>query len=129
MATVNKALLVDDDEDLLLIGKMALQDVGGWPTLVASSGREAIEIAAREQPDVILLDMMMPGMDGALALQLLRANPATRDIPVVFMTAKVQPEDLRRYLDLGAAGVVCKPFDPLALAGDIQKILERAAAP
>jgi CheY-like chemotaxis protein len=125
---ISTVLLVDDDEDLRLIGKMALSDVGGWTTLLAAGGPEAIECAARERPDVILLDMMMPDMDGAAVMSELRGTVTTADIPVIFMTAKIQRHEVEEYLALGAAGVIGKPFDPLMLAEQVRGILDGMAA-
>ncbi len=93
--------------------------------MLASSGAEARSgIAAAFQPDVILLDMMMPGMDGVTALAKLRAQPETAHIPVIFVTAKVQRQEVAEYLALGAAGVVSKPFDPMALPAEVRRLVE-----
>ena len=121
--SISKVMLVDDDEDLRLLGRLALGDVGGWETLVASSGPEAVTLASTHRPDVILLDFMMPGVDGVATLELLRANADTADIPVIFMTAKAQRDDVQRYLELGAIGVIGKPFDPIGLADEIRRIM------
>jgi two-component system, OmpR family, response regulator len=120
---IEKIMLVDDDEDLRLIGRIALADVGGWQTLLAAGGREAVELAVRERPDVILLDVMMPEIDGAMTFRMLRSTPSTCEIPVIFMTAKVQTHEVQRYIELGAAGVICKPFDPIALPDEIRRII------
>ena len=120
---ISSVLLVDDDEDLRLIGKLALADVGGWQTWLAGSGAEAIELARANVPDVILLDMMMPEMDGRAVFEQLLADDATSTIPVIFMTAKVQDHEVAEYLELGAAGVIGKPFDPLSLADQVRGIV------
>lgn len=117
--------MVDDEVDIRRIGQIALETVGGWRVVLAASGTEAIALAVRERPDVILLDVMMPGMDGPTTLDRLRAQPETADTPVIFMTAKVQHHEVERYLSLGAAGVIGKPFDPLALPQTIRTLLER----
>jgi CheY-like chemotaxis protein len=121
-----RVLLVDDEPDIRKIGSLSLSAVGGLEVEVASSGAEALELARRAPPDCILLDVMMPGLDGPACLQRLRGQPETRDVPVLFMTAKVQPQEVERYLALGAAGVIRKPFDPMTLARDVRALLEAA---
>jgi two-component system, OmpR family, response regulator len=118
-----KVMLVDDDEDLRMIGRIALCDVGGFQALIAGGGEEALGLAAREQPDVILLDMMMPGMDGVATFARLRDDEATASIPVIFMTARAHDTEIDEYLRLGAAGVIVKPFDPLGLADEVRRIM------
>ena len=117
-------LLVDDEDDIRAVGQIALEDVGGWRTLLAGSGAEAVELAVRERPDVVLLDVMMPGTDGPTTLSLLRARPETAATPIIFLTAKVQAPEVARLLDLGAKGVLAKPFDPMTLADDVRKLLQ-----
>ena len=121
--SISSVLLVDDDDDLRLIGRMALADVGGWEAWLASSGPEAVSLAKAHVPDVILLDMMMPDMDGQAVFEQLRADDATSRIPVIFMTAKVAEHEVAEYLELGAVGVIGKPFDPLSLADQVRGIL------
>ncbi len=117
-------LLVDDDDDIRLIAQIALTDVGGAHTLLASSGAQALEMAIASRPDLIVLDVMMPGMDGPATLDRLRADERTRSIPVVFLTAKARPEEIDRFIALGAAGVVSKPFDPMTLHEEILALLD-----
>ena len=117
--------MIDDEPDIRRIGEMSLSAVGKLKVLLASSGAEGIELARREKPDVILLDVMMPGLDGPATLQKLRADAETAKIPVIFMTAKVQRAEVERYLDLGAQGVVPKPFDPLTLAARVRELVEK----
>lgn len=119
-----KVLLVDDQEDIRKIGRLSLEAVGKHQVLVAANAAEAIYLAWSERPDLILMDMMMPGMDGLAALAELRRTPELRSIPVLFMTAKVQRSEVEHYLGAGAAGVICKPFDPMTLPSEIAKILE-----
>jgi two-component system OmpR family response regulator len=121
-----KLLLVDDDPDLRLIGRISLGRIGGWEVLEASSGSEALEQARLERPDLILLDVMMPGMDGVTALLELRKEPLTADIPVIFMTAKAQRSEVDRYRELGAVGVIPKPFDPMLLSAHVHEIMRSA---
>jgi CheY-like chemotaxis protein len=121
--TIRKVLLVDDEDDIRTIGQLSLSRVGGWQTVLAASGAEAVTKAAAEQPDLILLDVMMPGMDGPTTLGRLRAQEATAKTPVIFMTAKIQKQEVARYLELGAVGVIGKPFDPMTLPAEIKKLL------
>ncbi|OJH40756.1 response regulator [Cystobacter ferrugineus] len=121
--TIHKVLLVDDEDDIRTIGQVSLSRVGGWQTVLASSGADALAKAAAERPDLILLDVMMPGMDGPTTLARLRAQESTATTPVIFMTAKIQKQEVARYLELGAVGVIGKPFNPLTLPTDIKKLL------
>jgi two-component system OmpR family response regulator len=122
---ISKVLLVDDEPDIRRIAELSLRAVGKWDVSLASSGAEALTVAASYQPDVILLDMMMPGMDGVTALAQLRAQPETAHIPVIFVTAKVQRQEVAEYLALGALGVVTKPFDPMALPAEMRRLVEK----
>jgi CheY-like chemotaxis protein len=118
-----KVLVVDDEEDVRFVANMSLGRVGKMTVIEASSGAEGIERAKSERPDFILLDMMMPGMDGAATFRALRADPETSAIPIVFLTAKAMAAEVQRLKDLGAKGVVLKPFDPMSLARDVAAIL------
>ncbi len=118
-----KVLIIDDEQDVRYIVQMSLGRVGEMTVIEAASGEEGIALAKSEQPTFILLDMMMPGMDGAAVFRALRAEPETAAIPVVFLTAKAMASEIQRLKDLGAKGVVVKPFDPLALAQEIKAIL------
>ncbi|PTL77711.1 response regulator [Vitiosangium sp. GDMCC 1.1324] len=124
--TIRKVLLVDDEDDIRTIGQLSLSRVGGWQTVMASSGAEALAKAAAERPDLILLDVMMPGMDGPTTFGQLRAQEATAHTPVIFMTAKIQKQEVARYLELGAVGVIGKPFDPMTLPAEIKRLLPPA---
>ncbi|NVJ10206.1 response regulator [Myxococcus sp. AM001] len=123
MTTLRKVMLVDDEEDIRTIGNLSLSRVGGWQTVLAASGAEALEKARAEQPDLILLDVMMPGMDGPTTFGRLRAEEATAHTPIIFMTAKIQKQEVARYLELGALGVIGKPFDPMTLPQEIRKLV------
>jgi two-component system alkaline phosphatase synthesis response regulator PhoP len=116
-------LLVDDEDDIRLVAQACLERLAGWRVLAASSGREAIELARANRPDAILLDVMMPEMDGPTTLGHLRADPATSAVPVVFLTAKAQAGDRAALEALGASAILTKPFDPLALAAEISAAL------
>lgn len=124
---IARVLLVDDDPNVRLVSQISLEDVGGWEVLTAESGQEALEVAARDKPDVILLDVMMPVMDGPTTFGELRKRPGTHDIPVIFLTAKVQSDEVERFQQLGAIGVLAKPFDPMKLASDIEALVNAAS--
>ncbi len=112
---LRKILHVDDNPDILTVSKLALERVGGYEVCVASSGKEAIGVAAQFLPDLILLDVLMPEMDGCATLVELRATSETARIPVIFLSASVMPEKVTEYKRLGALDVIAKPFDPLKL--------------
>lgn len=118
-----KVLLVDDDTNIRMVAVMGLEDEMEWEIQEASSGQEAIHLASVQKPDLILLDMMMPGMDGISTFGKLRELDNAKDTPIIFMTAKVQPEEIESYKILGARGVIIKPFDPITLAKEIEEIL------
>jgi two-component system, OmpR family, response regulator len=120
--TIRKVLMVDDEPDIRRVGQMSLELVGDLRVLLAESGAEALELARRELPDVILLDVMMPQLDGPATLLLLKADAATAQIPVIFLTAKVQKNEVERYLAQGAHGVIFKPFDPMTLPQEIRRL-------
>lgn len=118
-----RILIVDDEPNIREVTQMSLEMVGGHQVLEASSGAEAIEIAAREKPDAILLDVMMPEMDGPTTFEGLQRNEATRGIPVILLTAKVQTTDRERFEALGVAGLIGKPFDPMGIADEVGRLL------
>nr|WP_136924994.1 response regulator [Polyangium aurulentum] len=126
---IAKVLLVDDEPNIRKIGELSLKKVGKWAVVLASSGSEGIELAAQERPDLILLDVMMPGLDGPATLAELKSRAETADIPVIFMTAKVQKQEVERYLAAGAVGVIPKPFDPMSLPSQIREIIAALAPP
>jgi len=119
-----KVLIIDDEEDTRSIASMSLSIIGGIDVLEAESGQEGIAKAEAEQPDAILLDMMMPVMDGENTLSALQANAGTQKIPVIFLTAKAMSSEIERLKRMGAAGVLTKPFDPTVLAEQVKAILE-----
>ena len=120
MAKELRILYVDDEPDIRTIVEFALEDEEGFQLTLCESGQEALARAKDFAPDLILLDVMMPGMDGPTTLQRLREIPALADTPVVFVTAKVQPHEVEHLKSLGAAGVIAKPFDPMLLAEQIR---------
>ena len=119
-----KILIIDDDDMIRRIARAALGRGGGMEVRDAESGEEGLRLAATERPDCILLDVMMPGMSGEATLEALRGSPETAGIPVVFLTASSDPEDVARLQALGARGVLAKPFDPMALAGQVRMLIE-----
>lgn len=122
MAT-KRVLIIDDEDDIREVAQASLEMMGGWEVITASSSSEGLALAEAEQPDAILLDVMLPDMDGPTTFQKLQAMPATQQIPVVLLTAKVQAADQRRFADLGVTAVLSKPFDPVALAGQVAAVL------
>jgi two-component system OmpR family response regulator len=128
-ATLKRLLLVEDDPDIRNLVSLALGDVAGYTIKACTSASQALDAAPSFRPDLILLDVMMPGADGLAALKGLRRLDATRDTPVVFMTAMAQSDDLARYRKLGCLGVIAKPFDPMALAGTLEALWGGQAAP
>lgn len=117
-----RILLIDDEDDIREVAAVALDMTAGMAVTGCSGGVEGVAAAAADRPDLILLDVMMPGLDGPSTLQRLRNCAATRDIPVIFLTACVQPADRKRLTSLGAIGVIAKPFDPFTLADEISAI-------
>jgi CheY-like chemotaxis protein len=123
VSTSKRILIIDDEDDIREVAQVSLELVGGYEVLTAASGPDGVARARAEQPDAILLDVMMPGRDGPSTLLELRADPVTQHIPVVFLTAKNQTAERDRLTRLGADGVLTKPFDPLKLASDVAAAL------
>lgn len=120
---MRRVLIIDDEDDIREVAALSLEATANWTILTACSGREGIAKAAAEKPDAILMDVMMPEMDGPTTFKQLQLQSATAGIPVVLLTAKVQGADQRRFADLGVAAVLFKPFDPLTLASQISAVL------
>ncbi len=116
------ALVVDDDEDVRVITRLSLE-VAGWVVSEAASGAEALAQCAAEAPDVVLLDVMMPQMDGPTTFAALQADSTLRSVPVVYLTAKAEPAERERLRRTGVMGVMSKPFDPLTLADSVSNLL------
>jgi two-component system OmpR family response regulator len=119
-----KVLIVDDEDDIRRIARIALTKVGQMDVIEASSGTEGVRLAVEERPDVVLLDVMMPGLDGPSTLAALRSDAATASLPVVFLTAKAMASEVERLKGLGVRGVLTKPFDPMTLASELRAILK-----
>jgi two-component system, OmpR family, alkaline phosphatase synthesis response regulator PhoP len=117
-------LLAEDEPDVQLIARLSLKKAG-FQVATVNNGMEALERVMSDRPDVILLDWMMPDMDGFETCKRLKANPATQDIPVIFLTAKVQETEVAKALALGAAGCIGKPFDALTLGDQVRAILKQ----
>ncbi len=118
---LRRILFVEDDPDIQIVATMALESLGGFSVVSCGSGAEALSRFGEVSPDLVLLDVMMPGMDGPATLEALRRLPAG-GVPVVFMTARVQAHEIARYREMGAADVIAKPFDPMTLAETVQTI-------
>lgn len=118
-----RVLVIDDEDDIREVAQASLEIIAGFEVILASSSSEGLLKAELEQPDAILLDVMMPDMDGVITFQKLQANLATCDIPVILLTAKVRAIDQRRFADLGVKAVIAKPFKPAKLAEQLIEIL------
>ncbi|HEY4001075.1 MAG TPA: response regulator [Candidatus Xenobia bacterium] len=118
-----KILVIDDEDDIREVAQVCLEMVGGWEVVAARSGLEGINKARTDQPDAILLDVMMPEMDGPTTWQKLQDDEQTKHIPVILLTAKVQAADQRRFASLGVNGVITKPFDPMNLSNEVSTTL------
>ena len=124
-----KILIIDDDEEIRSIIRLTLERLGGMRVCEVSGGLEGLTAAREERPDAILLDMKTWGMEGSEVLKALRDNPETAAIPVIFLTASAAPEEIKRALGLGVAGVIAKPFDPLTLADQLNTLLKPLQKP
>ncbi len=118
-----RILIIDDEETIQTVVQFGIQMAAGWEVLTASSGLTGIQTAQTEKPDVILLDVMMPDMDGITTFKKLQTHPATEQIPVILLTAKAQTAEKRQFNDLGVSGVITKPFNSLDLPEQITRIL------
>jgi CheY-like chemotaxis protein len=116
---------VEDELDIRIVGRVALEGVGGFRVRTCASGAEALEVATAAPPDLMLLDVVMPGLDGPMTMARLQEAPQTQGIPIIFLTAKVQTVHVARYRQLGAIGVIAKPFEPMALASKVRQLWER----
>lgn len=121
--TVKRILVIDDEESIRELVQACLEDLGSWEAKTAGSGREGLLQANTGLFDAILLDVSMPEMDGFACFQTLQDNPATQSIPVILLTAKVLPDDRTQFAQMGVAGVILKPFNPVTLCQQIAEIL------
>ena len=117
-----KVLVVDDDDIIREVAKLALEVVGGWQVSTATNGQEAGRLASLDRPDVVLLDVMMPALDGPGTAALLREDPVTRGVPVIFLTAKTPLGEEHLASEPNVVGVISKPFDPMVLAQQINRL-------
>lgn len=122
LGELNRILAVEDEEDIIRILELSLRQVGKFDTEICRNGSEALEVAAQFKPDLMLLDFMMPGMDGLTLMGELRKLPQVAEVPVIFLTAKSQPAEVEEYLNAGAVAVINKPFNPMELPAEIRKI-------
>ncbi|MBL6934791.1 MAG: response regulator [Alphaproteobacteria bacterium] len=122
--SLTRILYVEDEPDIQAVARLALEAVGGFTVEICSSGAEALEKAPGFAPDLFVLDVMMPEMDGPCTLSALRTIPGLAETPAVFVTAKVQAEEVANLKALGALDVIAKPFDPMNLAAQITEIWE-----
>lgn len=125
---LKRILFVEDDDEIRTIARMVLEKLGGFEVIACASGAEALAAAPGAAADLLLLDVMMPNMNGPSTLKALREIPATARTPAIFMTARVQPAEIAQYLSLGAVDVIQKPFDPMELSANIEEIWSRHAA-
>ena len=125
MVALERILYAEDESDIQHVASLALEMVGGYNLKTCNSGLEAVADIEAFVPQLLLFDVMMPDMDGSTALTKIRELEAFKDTPAIFMTAKVQPNEVQGYLDMGAVDVIAKPFDPMTLASQIQDIWAR----
>ena len=119
---LNSLLYVDDDDDIREIVEMSLGLDGTMRVISSAGGEHALATMRASLPDLVVLDVMMPGMDGPAILRRMRADPDLKDIPVIFMTAKANPREVERFRELSAIGVIAKPFDPMALGSQVRAL-------
>ena len=123
-----RLLVIDDEDDIREVASLSLEMTEGWTVMTANGGSAGAALALSMKPDAILLDVMMPDMDGPSTLGALQQEGATKSIPVIFLTAKVQAADRQKYMQLGVQGVIAKPFDPLTLGQQIREALAWSAS-
>jgi two-component system, OmpR family, response regulator len=125
---LGRVMLVEDDRDIRTVTEASLALVGGFTVCACESGEQALAAAEAFRPQLILLDVMMPGMDGPAVLAALRARADTAEVPVVFLTAKARTEEVRKLERLDALGIIAKPFDPMSLPRQVLELWEKAPA-
>ncbi len=124
MAELKKILYAEDEPDIQAVAKMALENIGGFEVILCNSGIEALDVAPETTPDLILLDVMMPGLDGPETLKRLREIDSLKETPVIFLTAKAMPSEVDRFISAGTIDVIAKPFDPMSISDQIKAIWE-----
>jgi DNA-binding response OmpR family regulator len=124
-----KVLVVEDDRSIQMVLELVLTRVSKSEVLLASDGKQGLETIFKQKPDLVLLDLMLPGIDGFEICQQAKANEATRHIPIIFLTAQPQPSAVARAMALGAAGYIVKPFDPIKIIDQINEALSRVHSP
>jgi CheY-like chemotaxis protein len=122
---LERILLVEDEKDIQIVSRLALEDIGKFHVQVCGSGQEALREAPTFEPDLILLDVLMPDLDGLATLEALRRIPSLAAVPVIFLTARARSQDIREYRRVGAIDVILKPFDPLTLGDQIREVWTR----
>ena len=115
-------LVVEDERDIRKIVRISLEEIGGFNVETCCSGMEALEKLQQQKPDLVVMDVMMPNLDGPATLDKIRQIPSLEDLPIIFITAKVQPHEVKTYLALGILGVISKPFNPLKLPDQIRQL-------
>lgn len=123
-----RALIIDDDDDIRMLIEISLSKVAQWEVRSQASGFDVVDVAVAYEPDVVLLDLMMPGIDGIDTLALLKADERTRDIPVIFLTAKVTSQDIAQLQREQVLGVLRKPFSPMQLPDDVRELLAQSVS-
>jgi len=121
---LSSVMIVDDEPDIQAIARLSLESVGGFSVEACNSGQEALDRATGIQPDLIILDVMMPGLDGPATLRELKKLPELAKTPIIFMTASVEPHEVQKYKDMGVLDVIAKPFNPMTLPDIVRSIWE-----
>ena len=122
MRKLEHILCIDDERDILEIVRLCLETVGNYKVTTCNGGKAGIAQAQDVRPDLIMIDVMMPDLDGPSTFRKMQEHEVLKDIPVIFMTARVQKAEVDEYLQLGAVAVIAKPFDPMSLSDEIEKI-------
>ncbi|MER2519301.1 MAG: response regulator [Bdellovibrionales bacterium] len=119
---LQKIMCIDDEPDILDIVKICLEAGGGYEVVTCSSGKEVLDQIGDIKPDLVLLDILIPAMDGVTIFGKLRGYSSLKAVPIIFITAMVQPKEVSTYIEIGAAGVIMKPFDPMKLPAEVESL-------